>query len=252
MRLLPLATLITIGSDTLRPVSPDLTLPSGIGTLDRLLMGGLHDGQFTHVFGEAASGKTTLALQFVSAACGLGMRTILVNSESSSPIERLEQITGKEFRSLEDSVRILVPKDFDEQATVIDDLELYARTGTGLVVIDTLTRLYRVVAEDKKSAYAAHRELNRQAGVLKGLAKQRGMAVLVLNQVRGRVDQDTGFEPVARNIMEYWGDCDIKMHVGGAPGERVLERVFPEGDYSKCILYMTSSGFTAVRDEKKQ
>ena len=229
-----------------------MTLPSGIGILDHLLMGGLHEGQFTHVFGEAASGKTTLALQFVSAACRLGMRSILVNSESASPIERLQQITGNEFRSLEDLVRILIPKDFGEQATVIDDLELYARTGTGLVVVDTLTRLYRVVVEDKKTAYAAHRELNRQAGVLKGLAKHRGMAVLVLNQVRGRVDEDTDFEPVAKNIMEYWGDCGVKMHIGRVPGERVLERVFPEGNYSKCILYMTGSGLSAVRDEKKQ
>ena len=133
-----------------------MILPSGTSTVDRILDGGLSTGRFTHIFGEAGTGKTTVALQFVNTACRLGVRTVFINSESSSPIERLEQITCKCFDEIEDKVRVIAPKSFNEQAGVIDDLELYALENTKLIVIDTLTRLYRIILENRKTTYAAH------------------------------------------------------------------------------------------------
>ena len=52
--------------------------------------GGLNTGILTHVYGEAAAGKTTFGLQFVRAMCRQGIGTIYINSESTTPIERLE------------------------------------------------------------------------------------------------------------------------------------------------------------------
>ena len=223
-----------------------ITVPSGILPLDQVLDGGLHTGAITHVYGEAASGKTTLGLQFVNSACRIGVRTVYVNSESSSPIERLEQITDKEFRQIEDMVRILIPKSFDEQGAIIDDLELYAREGTRLVVVDTLTRLYRAVLEDKATNYAAHRELNRQTGFLKGLARLGDMAVVVLNQVRGVLGDYSAFEPVAKNILDYWADYVVQMHIGQSRAQRVIERIRPEGDRRTAVLYLTRRGFSST------
>ena len=91
----------------MNPVKGDLILPSGVSTLDRILNGGLSTGLFIHCYGEAASGKTTVALQFASATYRIGARTIYINSEPASPIERLEQISGKDFEHIKDKMMIM-------------------------------------------------------------------------------------------------------------------------------------------------
>jgi RecA/RadA recombinase len=229
-----------------------MILPSGIAPLDRMLNGGLHTGLITHVYGEAGSGKSTVALQFVNTAYRMGVCTAYVNSESASPIDRLEQITRRDFSELEDLIRIIVPKTFSEQGEVVEDLELYAREHTRLVVIDTLTRLYRTVLDDKETTYSAHRELNRQAGFLKGLAKHKDMIILVLNQVRASMNGPDDFEPVAKNIMDYWSDYVLRIRIRRASGERLLERLRPKGEPSKEVLYLTETGFSKERAREKE
>ena len=214
--------------------------------------GGLNTGILTHVYGEAAAGKTTFGLQFVRAMCRQGIGTIYINSESTTPIERLEQMSGKPFTDLESLVKIFLPKGFSEQGVLIDDLDLYIRDDMQLIVIDTLTKHYRLALEDKKTNYANHRELNRQIGVLKGLARQRDIAVLVLNQVTSKMKGTDDFEPVAGNILEYWSDYVIKMNVGKSPGERLLRRIIPEGDRSEGRLFLTATGFSVERTVGKE
>ncbi|MGY5879541.1 MAG: ATPase domain-containing protein [Candidatus Thorarchaeota archaeon] len=229
-----------------------MILPSGISLLDRIMNGGLNTGIFTHVYGEAAAGKTTFGLQFVRAMCRQGIGTIYINSEATSPVDRLEQMTGKSFSDLENIVKIFLPNGFSEQGVLIDDLELYIRDDMRLVVIDTLTKHYRLALEDKKTNYANHRELNRQAGILKGLAKQRDVAVLVLSQVTSKMKGSDDFEPVAGNILDYWSDYVIKMNVGKSPGERLLRRIVPEGDRSEGRLFLTNEGFSVERTIEKE
>ncbi len=230
----------------------NLILPSGVSLLDRILNGGLNTGLFTHVYGDAAAGKTTFALQFVANALRLDVGTIYVNSESTSPVTRLEQMTEMPFGDIENMVKVLAPKGFNEQGALIDDLELYLRENTKLVVIDTLTRYYRVELEDKKTNYAKHRELNRQTGVLKGLARNHEVAVLVLNQVRSQLKGVQDFEPVAKNILEYWADYTIKLRVTRGVGERIIKRITPEGEFSDGRLYLIESGFSSDRPNEKE
>jgi DNA repair protein RadB len=214
--------------------------------------GGLHTGSFTHVYGEAAAGKTTLALQFVDVAYRLDYRTIYINSETAFPVERLEQITGHTFKDIESMVKILAPRGFSEQGALIDDLDLYIREDTKLVIIDTLTKLYRLELEDKATNFSNHRELNRQAGVLKGLARKHDVVVVVLNQVRAQMKKTGDFEPVAKNILDYWSDYSFKMRVGKDKGSRTIKRIRPEGEPSDCRLYLTDRGFARERPDEKE
>ena len=230
----------------------NLILPSGVSLIDRILNGGLSTGLFTQFYGDAAAGKTTLALQFVVNTNRLDFGTIYVNSESTSPVLRLEQMTGMPFRDLEDRVKIMAPKGFSEQGALIDELELFLRENVKLVIIDTLTRYYRLELEDKKTNYANHRELNRQAGILKGLARDNDLAVVVLNQVRSQLRGNDDFEPVAKNIMDYWSDYTIKLRVAKGPGERIIRRVSPDGEFSDGRLFLINSGFTSERPDEKE
>ncbi|MBD3405792.1 MAG: hypothetical protein GF411_06640 [Candidatus Lokiarchaeota archaeon] len=229
-----------------------MIIPSGIFKIDRALEGGIATGCFTQVYGKAASGKTTLALQFVYATINLGFHTIYINTESSSPIERLEQIMGRKYDTFEQSIQIMIPKKFTEQGILIEDLQLYLRPETKLIVIDTFTKLYRNSLGDKRTTYAAHRELNRQSGLLKGLARRKDVAILLLNQVRAAIDSSDEFEPVADNIMEYWSDFVVKMDLRVKRGERLLELVHPEGGPSPQVLYLTPKGLSTHPEDKDQ
>jgi RecA/RadA recombinase len=221
-----------------------LILPSGLSLLDRILNGGLNTGIITHIYGEAAAGKTTFALKFVGELCKQDYGTIYINSENTSPVERFQQISGKAFKDLGLLVKVLVPKGFSEQGVLLEDLELFVRDNTKLIVVDTLTKHYRLALEDKKTNYSNHRELNRQMGLLKGLAQNQDIAVLILNQVTARLQGLNDFEPVAGNIMDYWSDYVIKMRIGRTRGERVLKRLVPDdGDVEK-ELYLTNEGFS--------
>ncbi len=229
-----------------------MILPSGLSLLDRILNGGLSTGIITHIYGEAASGKTTLALKFVKELSKLEYGTIYINSENTSPVERLQQITGKTFKDLESLVKILAPKGFSEQGVLLEDLELYIRDDTKMVVIDTLTKHYRLALEDKKTNYSNHRELNRQTGLLKGLAQNYDIAVLILNQVTARLQGVNDFEPVAGNIMDYWSDYVIKMRIGRTQGARVLKRLIPEGEIVEGEFYLTNEGFSMNLASEKE
>ena len=229
-----------------------MILPSGLSLLDRILNGGLSTGIVTHIYGEAAAGKTTLALKFVGELFKQEYGTIYINSENTSPVERLQQITGKTFKELELFVKIFAPKGFSEQGVLLEDLELYIRDNTKLVVVDTLTKHYRLALEDKRTNYSNHRELNRQTGLLKGLSKNHDIAVLILNQVTARMNGINDFEPVAGNIMEYWSDYVIKMRIGRTQGGRILKRLVPEGENAEGELYLVTDGFSMSLTNEKE
>ena len=229
-----------------------MILPSGLSLLDRIMNGGLSTGILTHVYGEAAAGKTTLALKFVGELCRQELGTIYVNSENTSPVERLQQVTGKTFKDLEPSFKMLAPRGFLEQGVLLEDLELYIRGNTKLVVVDTLTKHYRLALEDKRTNYSNHRELNRQTGLLKGLAQNYDIAVLVLNQVTASMHGINDFEPVAGNILDYWSDYVIKMRIGRTQGGRILQRLVPGDDKLEGELFLTTEGFSMKPTHEKE
>lgn len=219
-----------------------LILPSGNRLIDTLLEGGLHTGELTHIYGEAAAGKTTLALQFVQSAYRIGIFSLYINSETTSPIPRLEQIANRQFEKLKERVTLVSPVSFQQQGEMVVDLESYAREGTKLVVVDTMTKLYRSVLSNKRQNYAAHRQLNTQTGILKGIIKQHDIALLILNQARGSFNTDTDFEPVAKNIMEYWADRTFRMGIGNKPRERIIEYQKNDNKPTTRRLYLTEQG----------
>ena len=60
------------------------------------------------------------------------------------------------------------------------------------------------------------------------------------------------FEPVARNILDYWSDYVIKMKIGKSSGERLLRRLEPEGDISEGRLFFTETGFSVEHTIEKE
>jgi RecA/RadA recombinase len=108
------------------------------------------------------------------------------------------------------------PTTFQEQSNAIDHLEKVITDKFGLIIVDTLTSLYRVTLDSKKETYAANRELNRQLGVLTQIAKTRNVAVLAISQVRSvTVGETVEVKPVATRVLNYWSDIVLDMRQSG-------------------------------------
>ena len=193
-------------------------IPTGSRSLDSQLGGGMSTGEVTLVYGEPGSGKTTVALSLVAQLLRLdpAARAVLLDSDAKFSSARLTQMTGSE-----ESLRRLLytrPTTFEEQADALDRLpdQLQPRD---LVIIDSVTGLYRVETGDSQKTFAENKELNRQLGLIKEVALTRRVVVMVTGQVRSVLDSPVPVvEPVAQRLLRYWSDAVIKLESTATPG----------------------------------
>ncbi|MBX5328190.1 MAG: ATPase domain-containing protein [Candidatus Bathyarchaeota archaeon] len=203
-------------------------IPTGCRTIDKILEGGIHSKTISLIYGEAETGKTTLAMQCAVNCAKKGYKTLFVDCDGTFSALRLSQIASESFKEIADLVILAKPNNFREQATLIDQLTNLIAKNFGLVVIDTITSLYRAkIAESPEKAFDLNRELNRQMALLAQNAKTQKVAVLVTSQVRS-VFNDTyvRVEPVATRVLKFWAETIIEMKPTEIPQEirAILEK----------------------------
>lgn len=214
--------------------------------MDRTLGGGIPRGHLTLVYGEAGSGKTTLALQTAVRAASKGFKTIYIDSdERLSPI-RLLQVAEELNRERLQGVLVLKPGSFNEQTYLLERLERYMSRGVSLVVLDSATRLYRVELSRVRDPFGLNRELNRQMAYLSKLAKSFNLAVMLTSQVRAL--QGRSIEPVAYRVLRFWSSVILQMKLTGKPDLRHLtvEKNNLTGKKATLILRITAKGIEEV------
>ncbi len=194
--------------------SIDLTrwIPTGSNILDRLLEGGLPPS-INLIYGEAETGKSTLAMQCALNCARLGLKTLYVDSDGTFSLERLFQIASQDLKEVSDLIILLKPSTFSEQAEIVDGLERYVNRRFGLIVFDTITSLYRLEIVGRKETFHLNRELNRQVAMLGQIAKSFNLSVLLISQVRSIYWLDRGdIAPVATRVLKFWSDSVLCLH----------------------------------------
>ncbi|RMD39268.1 hypothetical protein DV735_g5855, partial [Chaetothyriales sp. CBS 134920] len=191
--------------------------------LDSALGGGFPAGYLTEIVGEryeainmqdnvgaatdlsaSAVGKTQFALCLLlsvqlPAPAGFSKSAIYIGTEAALNTRRLEQVLKMHphFHSLPSSARpsfdrihCLTVHDFDAQQAIIDHhLERAVQEyNAGLVVIDSITANFRAYHNSSTSSGLAQRaiELNRIGAILRRIAREHRLAVVVTNQVSDR------------------------------------------------------------------
>ena len=191
-------------------------IPTGCISLDKLLGGGFPAEAVSLVYGEAETGKTSLAVQCAVNCARRGIKSLFIDTDGTLSYERLSQIAEYDFEKISPLMIISRPTTFQEQSRVIDSLEKVLTNKFGLIVVDTFTSLYRVELNDTEETYSANRELNRQLAVLTQIAKTCGLAVLVISQVRSVPFGETvKMKPVATRVLNYWSDIILDMRQTG-------------------------------------
>ncbi len=202
-------------------------LATGCEKLDILLGGGIPLGLITLFYGEASTGKTALALRMAVEVGRKGFTVIYVDSDSSLLPSRVASIfKGLNVEELEDlGILVFRPWDFNEQRTLVEDLETYLKGGNKLVVIDSVTNLYRLALTEGE-AFKLNKELGRHLAFLAELAARRGLAVLCTAQVHSKPDIGV-VEPVAKRVLTYWAGAIMRLELKGANAREVRVERFP-------------------------
>jgi len=202
---------------------------TGNPALDALIGGGLEARTITQLYGEPASGKSTIAMIAAVATLRAGKSVVYIDTEGFS-IERFRQIAGADTESVADRLFLFEPFDFEHQNQVIAECEKVLKAHPcGLLVIDSATALYRTDLEKGRDALQL---LTKQMIHLLGHARRYNIPVILTNQVY----MDTG-----RNIccglggyaLEHISKVIIRLEKGDAPQERrarlIKHRSRPEG-----------------------
>lgn len=190
-----------------------LKIPIGCGTIDKALEGGIQSKSINLIYGDAETGKTTLAMQCAVNCARQSYKTLFLDCDGTFYAQRLSQIASKSFKEIAELIILMRPNNFREQALVIDRLTDYITKNFGLLVVDTITSLYRAkIAESPEKTFELNRELNRQIALLAQTAKTQKIAVLITSQVRSVFDEaSVSIEPVATRVLKFWADTIIAV-----------------------------------------
>jgi DNA repair protein RadB len=190
-------------------------ISTGVKGLDSLMENGLPFKSIIHIYGESGTGKSTLVIQCARNCVLKGWKVLMLDNERTCSSERLKKICEAKFAEIAESIFVYEPSSFKNQSETIDNLEKYISDKTKMIIIDTLTTHYRqAVTQKSDKNVLLNRELNRQMAILKNLAIQCDLVVLITNQVRGSLKGGrirNEIEPVAAAILTYWADYEIQL-----------------------------------------
>jgi RecA/RadA recombinase len=216
------------------------------------LTGGLQIESVALFYGEAETGKTTLAIQCAVNCARKGLKTLFVDCDGTFSARRLSQIASKDFNEIAEMVILMKPKNFREQTIVVEQLPEYIAKNFGLVIFDTVTSLYSVrVAESPEKTFELNRELNRHMALLAQTAKTQKVAVIATSQVRS-VFNDTyvNVEPVGTRVLKFWAETIIAMKPTESLSiiKATLEKRPPKGEKFQPLTFTLKIGETGIHD----
>jgi len=158
-------------------------LPTGALPIDRILEGGLHAGEITTVFGEAATGKSTLAYQSLINVAKMELTTIYIDTEHKFSTRRIAQIDDK--TDISDFILLFQPETFTQQIQYLKNLkDLLNERSFKLLIIDTVSNLYRLESYSIEKNIALKRLLEQHLARIYGETRRHGLFTFITSQVR--------------------------------------------------------------------
>ena len=225
-------------------------IPTGCKGLDKLLQGGFARGEMALIYGEAATGKTTTVIQAAIAAAKGGLKILYLDCDHSFTQQRFHQIAGAESKEISQLILLFLPEKFSEQRSIIESLENYVTPSLGLVVVDSMSTLYRASFPSTESIFNLNRDLSRQVAYLDEMSSSRKVACILTSQVHARLRSPGGdVEPVARRALFHFPRTILRLRNTPKTSvkEFVLERIRgSDVARSNCLVSLGENGLSDV------
>jgi DNA repair protein RadB len=225
-------------------------IPSRCEPLDALLDGGFAIGEIGVVYGEAGTGKTTLTIQTTIEAARRGSKVLYIDADHSFTHQRFTQLAGGDSDIVGERILLFFPDTFSAQTSLVESAENYLTKATRLIVVDSVTSLYRVELGPAQQTFALNRELNRQLAYLSEVAARWRLVVLLTSQVHARMDFPFGkIEPVARRTIAHWPSTIVRLKNTSEHSRKdiiVERRKGRQTGSLRCSAKLTALGFEPI------
>ena len=198
------------------------------------------------VYGEAATGKTTAVIQAAAAIASKGFKVVYIDSDRSFTQQRFDQIASRRSADVSELITLFFPENFSEQRKIVESLENYVTGKLGMVIVDSISSLYRAAFSGPESVFNLNRDLSRQVAYLGELASSHKIACLITSQVHSRLQPPTAdIEPVARRTVFHFPRIILRINKTPKPRVRefVLERVDgADTARNSCLVSLQEGG----------
>ena len=196
-------------------------ISTGTKILDKMLEGGYETDAVTTIYGPAGSGKTNLAILAAIETARAGKKVIYIDTEGGFSAARLKQIMP-DYKKIINNIIFIKPTRFEDQINAIKQLKEMSGQIIGLIIIDTITMLYRLQRSFKEDD-THNQELSKQMLTLNELARTKKIPVLILSQVYQNFETNKT-KPVGGDILTYASKCLLELDTLSNGNRRILLR----------------------------
>ena len=232
-------------------------ISTGAESLDELIGGGLETCSITEAYGRFASGKTQLGFQVTvnvqkpRSAGGLEGNALFLDCEGTFRPERIEAIAkaaDMDPNVVLDNILVVRANTTEQQILTIERADkLVQEKNIKLIVVDSLTALFRAEFIGRGALGERQQKLNQHIHKLQLLADKHNLAVYITNQVMDNPGILFGdpTTPIGGNVLAH--AATTRLYLKKSKEDKRIVRLvdspnMPEGE---CVMKITPNG---IRD----
>lgn len=232
-------------------------ISTGSDEINNLFGGGIETQAVTEIFGEFGSGKTQLAhqlcvnVQLPEKEGGLNGKAIYMDTEKTFRPQRIKSMAeGIELDAEESLNNIFVAEihNTDEQLITAENAqEKIEDENVKLLVVDTVTSLFRAEYVGRESLADRQQKLGQHLLTLHRIADKNNVAVLVTNQVHADPNAFVGesTQPIGGHVLGH--SATTRIFLRKSRGSRRIARIVdsPELPEGEAVFRIANEG---IRD----
>ncbi len=201
-------------------------ISTGSFELNKWLHGGYEKDVITMLAGPPGSGKTNFVILAACSQASKGNKVLFMDTEGGFSVDRVRQIVGDDYEEVLKNIFLLEPTDFEEQKKDFSLLlNKIKKEHVGLIVVDSMTSLYRLELGEFRKNESKIKELNwkvaEQMRTLAEISRKQKIPVILTNQVySGFLSEEDLKKGVKReanivggDLLKYWSKCIIELQI---------------------------------------
>lgn len=226
-----------------------MKLSAGNDALNDFLNGGYEEDIMTTIYGPAGAGKTLLCLMALIQA-SMKNKVIYVDTEGGFSVERLKQLSP-DYKKILSKVIFLKPTSFKEQNKMFEKLKEIVNSNISLIIVDTISMLYRLELGKSEEVYETNRELGKQLSYLVEIARKKTIPVLITNQVYANFGEKNKVNMVGGDLLKYSAKCIIELQITPNNKRRiVLKKHRSIAEEKEMLFKIVENGIETIKEKK--